>query len=59
MIEVKDDTLDMLKTCLGDVQEVLELREDGTQASIYWTLHELKFIESILTDLIEKEVTKK
>lgn len=54
MIEVKDDTLDMLKTCHADIQEVLELRNEGTQASIYWTLTELCFMESVLKKLIEE-----
>lgn len=57
MIEVRDDTLDMLNSCHADILEVLELRNEGTQASIYWTLTELCFMEALLKDLI-KEVKK-
>lgn len=43
------EALDMITSLLADLEEGIELRENGEQSSIYFTMEEMKFLRGLLT----------
>lgn len=43
-----EEALDMINSLLADFEDGIELRENGEQSSIYFTLEEMKFLRGIL-----------
>lgn len=43
-----EEALDMISSLLADFEDGIELRENGEQSSIYFTLEEMKFLRGLL-----------
>ena len=43
-----DEAIPMIRSLISDIEEGIELRENGEQSSIYFTMDEMKFLRGLL-----------